>query len=131
METRVQLNAPEKVNIDADALEQIMNNLLSNAEKYAASGKRLEVYSRQTETTTSILVKDRGPGISAKEAARVFVPFYRVSSKLTDGATGTGIGLSIAKQLAQLHGGDLLLKDSGPGACFEIRIETPQAGSKN
>jgi signal transduction histidine kinase len=131
MATEVQLNAPSWVHVDADALEQIMNNLLSNAEKYAASGKELKISSRQNGTTTRIVVKDRGPGISSKEAARVFAPFYRVSSKLTDGATGTGIGLGIARQLAQLHCGDLLLKDGGPGACFEIRIQTPQAGLKN
>jgi len=55
----------------------------------------------------------------------VFAPFYRTSSRLTDQATGTGIGLGIARQLARLHGGDLKLMDTRPGACFEVRLHTP------
>jgi len=117
--------AARRVRFDPDVLEQILNNLISNTEKYGASGGRLEVRTHQANGVTTVIVRDHGPGISAAERERVFAPFYRTSSRLTDQATGTGIGLGIARQLARLHGGDLKLMDTRPGACFEVRLHTP------
>ena len=121
--------APAEVEVDADALEQILGNLLGNVEKYGASGGRLAVTSRQDGAMTTITVADDGPGISAGERERVFEPFCRVSNKLSDGVTGTGIGLSIARGLARRHGGDLTLEPSDGGACFRITLHTPLRGS--
>jgi signal transduction histidine kinase len=52
----------------------------------------------------------------------VFAPFYRVSDKLRDGVTGTGIGLAIARELARLNGGDLELVDAEKGTCFRLTL---------
>ena len=123
--------AGARVMVDPDVLEQILNNLFNNTEKYAASGGRLDVQTRQAGEFTTIVVRDHGPGIPKSEAGRVFTPFYRISSRLTDQATGTGIGLGIARQLARLHGGDLTLKDARPGASFEVRLHTPAAGDNS
>ncbi len=123
------------VMLDAQALEQILNNLLSNAEKYASSGGAVHITTTQADGISTITVRDFGPGIAERERARVFEPFYRVSSKLTDGVAGTGIGLDIARQLARQHGGDVTLCDVGrvgvngagrvpTGACFLVTLRT-------
>ncbi len=124
-EFEIQLNAREPVLFDQDALEQILNNLLSNVEKYGASGKFLHVTSSQHDDLTTITVQDKGPGIPVREQVKVFEPFYRISSKLTDGVSGTGIGLSIAKDLAIIHGGSLELVPFESGTCFKLKIHTP------
>ena len=105
---------------DRDALEQIMGNLLSNAEKYAAEGSSLDICSRRDDGLITIRVADNGPGIPPHLHERVFDAFYRISDKLTDGVAGAGIGLTIARQLARLHGGDLTLEASTNGASFKV-----------
>lgn len=113
------------VAFDRDALEQILGNLFSNVEKYAASGGWMEVTSVQQGDTTTIIVSDRGPGIPRGQEERVFAPFHRLSNKLTDGVTGTGIGLTIARELARRHGGDLRAMAAEGGARMELRLRTP------
>jgi len=93
-------------------------------EKYAAAGTRVDIDTEQTPERSVIRVRDYGGGIPKPERERIFLPFYRLSSKLSDGATGTGIGLTIARELARLHGGNLLLLDCDPGACFEVSLRT-------
>ncbi len=117
------------VELDVDALEQVLGNLLSNVEKYAPSGKRVAVSSRQKDDYTSIVVSDEGPGIPARHRARIFRPFQRLSNHIAD-SPGTGIGLTIARQLARLHGGDLALLSSEGGARFEVRLHTPSTESE-
>ena len=120
--------AAATVRLDPDALEQILGNLFANVEKYAASGGLMEVASRQDAGRTTITVADRGPGLPEAQRETVFRPFTRLSSKLTDGATGTGIGLAIARELARLHGGDLTLEPSDAGARFQVVLHTPAGG---
>ncbi len=122
-----QAQANARVMLDEEALEQILNNLLSNVEKYGVSGGKLEIHSRQDGERTRITLRDYGPGIPPAERDRIFQPFYRASSKLTDGVAGTGIGLGIARDLARLHGGDVQLLPVEPGACFEVILATPPA----
>jgi signal transduction histidine kinase len=119
--------ATRPVHADADAIGQIVANLVSNVEKYAAAGGALEVEIRQQGTRTVVRVADRGPGIAATHRDKIFRPFYRVSDELADGVTGTGIGLSIARELARMSGGDLVLAPSETGACFELWIATSEA----
>ena len=121
--------APACVELDSDVLEQILGNLFGNVEKYAASGGFMRVGSKQDGERTLLTVADRGPGIPKGREDEIFRPFRRLSNRLTDGVTGTGIGLSIARDLAQLHGGDLRLVPSEEGACFEVELRTPQAST--
>lgn len=121
--------ADATVEFDRDALEQILGNLLSNVEKYAAGGGLVEVTSRQSGHTTSILISDRGPGIPKGQEEKIFDPFHRLSNKLSDGVTGTGIGLTIARDLARKHGGDLKAVASNTGARFELQLHTPRSTS--
>jgi signal transduction histidine kinase len=117
--------ADSNVEFDRDALEQILGNLFSNVEKYAAGGGLMEVTSRQTGATTLIVISDRGPGIPRGQEDKIFEPFHRLSNKLSDGVTGTGIGLTIARDLARRHGGDLKTAASDTGARFELQLHTP------
>ncbi len=116
------LAASRPVGFDPDAVEQVVGNLLGNIEKYAAQGGSAEISSRQTESTTVVRIRDRGPGIPAGREDAVFEPFVRLSDRLTEGVSGTGIGLAIARELARLHGGELRLVATDVGACFEFEL---------
>ena len=87
----------------------------------------MDVESRQAGERTVIKIRDYGPGIPRREQKKIFLPFYRVSSRLTDGVAGAGIGLGIAREMARLHGGDLTLQSAPRGACFQIELHTPSA----
>jgi signal transduction histidine kinase len=127
IEVHRQRGAPRPMAIDADVTEQILVNLLSNVQKYAADGGYLSVDSRQVENRLTVTVCDRGPGIPRRHRERIFQPFARLDDRTTSVA-GTGIGLTIARQLAQAHGGDVMLQPSASGACFEMTIRGGAAG---
>ncbi len=129
IEVALQSAADVPVRLDVDAVEQILGNLISNVEKYAAAGEHLQIVSRLEDSQTTIVVADRGPGIPAGLREKVFRPFYRLSDRI-EGTTGTGIGLSIARKLARLHGGDVVLLPSEAGARFQVRLHTPKAESE-
>jgi signal transduction histidine kinase len=120
IEVHTDLQARSSVESDHDMLEQILNNLFSNVEKYAAEGKRVDVVTRQKDNQLIITVRDYGPGIPASEHRKIFEAFYRINNGLTEGVSGTGIGLTIARQQAQRLGGELVLIEVSPGACFEL-----------
>lgn len=109
--------------LDPDFVEQILGNLISNVEKYAATGRHLEIRVAVSSEFATIDVIDAGPGIPAAHRASVFQPFSRLSSDLR-ASTGTGIGLSITRELACLHGGDVELKDSATGCWFQVRLKS-------
>lgn len=125
IEVELALDASDTVSLDADVLEQIVGNLISNVEKYGAGGKYLLLSSRRRGDTTEIVTADRGPGVPSRERSKIFEPFYRVSAALTEGVSGTGIGLAIARELARLHGGDLTLEPTDKGARFRVTIHCP------
>lgn len=108
---------------DRDALEQILINLIDNAIKYAAAGKVLTVELKKAKDRCIVRVKDKGPGIPAAHREQVFNKFHRVDDSLTARRQGSGLGLSIARQLAEGLGGtlDYCNNDAG-GGCFELTL---------
>ena len=120
---RTDENATSPCICDADALTQILGNLLSNVEKYVPGGV-VGISTRVAMGQLIIRVTDEGPGIPHEAAERIFRPFERIHSVVNEGASGTGLGLAIARDLAHRLGGQLMLLSSGPdgGACFELRI---------
>ncbi len=122
------LDATRSIYGDEDAIGQILGNLISNVEKYAAEGKLLRIESKQLAAATirgamcvTIDVIDAGPGVEAKYREAIFKPFERVSDRI-ESAAGTGIGLAIARELALLHGGGLSLVGSETGSHFRVEI---------
>lgn len=107
---------------DADAMEQVLGNLLSNIEKYAAGASMAELTVGTKDGFVEVRVRDDGAGIPRSVARRVFEPFYRVRSDVTEGASGTGLGLSIARALAEAQGGTLKLEPVERGTLFVLRI---------
>ena len=145
IDVQLELNAGQTMLLDPDFVEQILGNLVINVEKYAASGGLLRIESQVSRfesvsgtlhepsaTTTSsfrltIDVIDKGPGVDASKRGEIFQPFARVSNTLSY-AAGTGIGLSIARELARLHGGDVVLMETSEGCWFRVTLRGgPQA----
>ena len=111
---------------DADALAQILGNLLSNVEKYVPGGV-VEISAQIAEEELMVRISDQGPGIPQEAVERIFRPFERLHSAVNEGASGTGLGLAIARDLATRLGGSLRLVPtlSGSGCCFELKIPVP------
>lgn len=123
IEVELDLNAAQSVMIDPDILEQILGNLISNVEKYAADGKWMKIHSSQSAQAIKLAVSDHGPGIDPSNHGKVFEPFWRASDELSQSA-GTGIGLTIVRFLARLHGGDVQVQSTDVGIQFEVNIGT-------
>ena len=112
---------------DADKLEKVMSNLLSNAFKFTPSGGRIRVMARLLEGLVEITVRDTGEGIARDELLLVFNRFYQVDSSSTRRHQGTGIGLSLTKELVELHGGTIELEsERGFGSTFTVRLPLRQ-----
>jgi signal transduction histidine kinase len=108
---------------DDDALAQILDNLLDNAEKHTRSAdqRRLRVTVSRDGDDARIEVADNGPGISRQARRALFRPFHRPSS--ADRSSGLGLGLALARSLARAQGGDLeLATGDGPGATFVVTL---------
>jgi signal transduction histidine kinase len=108
---------------DTDSLMQIFDNLISNAVKYSPLGGRIWVQCTQTETTVRVSVKDEGVGLSVEDQRKLFGFFQRLSTQPTGGESSSGIGLSIVKQIVDLHGGRVWCESEfGNGATFIVEL---------
>jgi signal transduction histidine kinase len=108
---------------DEEAVKQALVNLISNAEKYSPDTKQIEIDIRQNDGVAVVSVSDRGIGIPAGEAKRIFEEFYRVDDDLTSRVKGAGLGLTIARRILKGHGGDLKYsrREDG-GSTFDLVI---------
>jgi signal transduction histidine kinase len=109
---------PVRLHTDAGKVRQILVNLLANAVKFSEHGDvALAVRTEELDVNMRVIfeVSDSGAGIAAEHHARIFEPFWRVDPTSTRDREGTGLGLSVARQLARLLGGDLVISTSVPG----------------
>ena len=112
------------INVDADRIAQVIRNLLNNALRHTPAGGRITLTCRK-ETTQSLLftVSDTGEGISADDLPFVFDRFYRADKSRSRASGGSGIGLAIAKQLVEAHGGKVWAESQpGRGAIFGFTL---------
>ncbi len=110
---------------NATFVEQILRNLLTNANKYAAGGSGIDVRLALSndETSVELSVGDRGPGIHEDEIERVFDAFYR-STNNPRGTFGVGLGLTVCRRLAELQGGSVTVRNREGGGC-EFQLSLP------
>ncbi len=117
---------PEVVRADEKRLRQILINVLGNAVKFTARG---EVVFRlhHAREMARFEIEDSGPGMTADELSRIFEPFERGSAAGGAAVGGTGLGLTIAKMLTDLMGGEMTVSSTpGVGTCFSIRLFLPE-----
>ena len=117
---------PVYVNGDEGKLRQILVNLLGNAIKFTERGKVVLKIERTEGHKYIFKVRDTGPGISSEDKVKIFQSFMQAEAGLHYG--GTGLGLTITKELVELMGGKLLVESElGEGSCFTISLELPPA----
>ncbi len=107
-----------------EGLKRCLQNLLDNATRY---GRDVELQIEDSADALILYVRDRGPGIPEQELERVFEPFYRVEASRNPSTGGSGLGLSIARNLAQSMGGDVTLRNREGGG-LEAKVMLPRAG---
>jgi len=107
---------------DHDAMRSIIVNLVENAFKYAV-GSTVEVALSSDEGHILLSVSDHGPGVPEADRDRIFERFFRLGNEDTRSTKGTGIGLYLVRQLVQMQGGTIIVRQNGPqGAMFEMRF---------
>ncbi len=115
--------APERVKVDARRLTQILINLLGNAVKFTQQG-RVAFRASHVREMAVFEIEDTGPGIAPADLERVFEPFARGAGEA--GSSGTGLGLTIAKMLTELMGGEMTVHSRpGEGTLFRVRLFLP------
>ena len=122
---------PEWIDTDASRLKQVLVNLIGNAIKFTPKGSITIIIEHCNNTKTlKISVKDTGIGLDKQSLENIFKPFYQVESSMTRKFQGTGLGLTIAKDLTEKLGGELsITSQPDKGTTFSITLPTNQAAS--
>ncbi len=119
-----------KVKLDHQKGLQILNNLLSNALKFTPRGGSVEILIENRGRMVELEVRDSGPGIPEAELPKMFEKFTKLSTQATEGEKSTGLGLTIVKQLLDLHKGEIRVKSKvGAGTSFFVLLpiaESPE-----
>jgi signal transduction histidine kinase/DNA-binding response OmpR family regulator/streptogramin lyase len=109
------------VEFDPDELDKVFHNLLSNAFKFTPSGKSIELKLTENSAQAIVTVTDTGKGIAEEQTGRLFDRFYQIQK--SEFQPGTGIGLSIAKEITHLHKGEIGVESKeGVGTCFTVTL---------
>ena len=108
-----------EVMADAYAIHQVFSNLISNAVRYAQSGKKIIIGATEKPDGIEFFVRDFGPGIASEHLPRIFERFYRVDKARSRESGGTGLGLAIVKHIVLNHGGSVRVESEvGHGTTF-------------
>lgn len=122
LSVNIEENLPA-VNIDAVAIEQALLNLLDNAVKYSPGNKTVRLTAIAEGRNIKVSIADNGIGIATKDRSRIFDKFYRSETGEAMNITGSGIGLTLVKDIIEAHGGDISVESRrNKGSTFIIRI---------
>jgi PAS domain S-box-containing protein len=116
---------PIYVNADATRVAQVFGNLLSNACKFTEKAGRIEVTVEQEDKLAAIRVRDTGIGIDAEQLPRIFDMFMQVDTSLERSTSGLGIGLTLVKNLVEMHDGTIQVHSAGVGEGSEFVVRLP------
>ena len=121
-----------KVHADAEALQQAISDLIGNAVKYGLPGRWLKVETilafAGSGQEVQIRVQDRGPGIPARDASRIFEPYYRIDNRISKSRPGAGLGLKLVVEIVKGMGGTVtLMSEEGRGSVFTIHLPVPNS----
>ena len=121
------------VHVDAGRIMQVLANLLSNAIKFTPAGGRVLITAARAPTPASgvqVTVEDTGCGIEVADLEHIFDRLYQVPSGTERTRNGLGLGLSIARDLVRLHGGDITVRSTvGAGSAFTVLLPLRTPGS--
>lgn len=120
----LQSNVPAKIiNADGNLLARLFDNLIGNAIKYGADGKRVLVKIHAEGETVTVSVTNYGYVIPADELPLIFNKFYRVEQSRSSSIGGTGLGLAIAKEIVDMHGGTISVASDLNGTVFTVKLQ--------
>lgn len=122
VDVRLALEDDVVVRVDRNALKQMLLNLIDNAIKYGPTGQTVTIGVRAAGSRARIWVEDEGPGIDASQRERIFEPFVRLDRDANSAIGGSGIGLSVVRELAAMHGGRAFAEAGERGARFVIEL---------
>ena len=114
---------------DGERLSQVFSNLLSNAAKYSDAGRPIELVAQRSGQFVAVSVRDRGIGLTRDQISEVFELFAQVDTSVERARGGLGIGLTLVKQLVEMHGGNIRVDSAGlgQGSCFSITLPLREA----
>ncbi|HWQ10521.1 MAG TPA: ATP-binding protein, partial [Holophaga sp.] len=114
---------PVVLEADEPRLREAVDNLVNNAIKFSPLDRTVEITLSSTEQQALIQVRDHGPGLTEEDLSSIFTPYQRLSAIPTAGEISIGIGLSIVKQMVELHGGRAWAESRpGEGAAFYLEL---------
>jgi two-component system phosphate regulon sensor histidine kinase PhoR len=120
LDTKIAPDLPPTM-LDANAFTLAVLNLIDNAIKYAAEGKKIELSLGKENDQLVLVVRDFGPGIDPEEHDKIFERFYRARAMRLKPIRGSGIGLALVQHIAHAHGGDVTVTSTpGDGATFRL-----------
>ena len=110
------------IEADGDLLARLFDNLINNAIKYGKDGKKVSVVIRKVDDIVHVAVINYGKVIPKEDIDKVFNKFYRVEQSRSVNTGGTGLGLAIAKNIAMMHGGDIVVQTDLYGTIFDVTL---------
>jgi signal transduction histidine kinase len=121
---------PPSISADKGLIDQVFTNLLSNAVKYAPNAPDIFIRGWEEAGQVCVSIRDQGIGMDASDIPNLFKPYFRARSAA--GIAGTGIGLNLAKDIVEMHGGTIAVaSELGKGTTFTIRLPIKNAGAQS
>lgn len=128
---KLSVNLPDTalILVDVAKITMVLDNLISNASKYTPAGGKIDVTLKNYKDMLTVAVQDQGVGIQAEDIPRIFTKFTRLPNELSTTVGGTGLGLFLAKNIVELHGGSIAVTSKpNEGSTFTIKLPTKWGG---